>query len=73
MYWNCCSLPPFHPTQINGRLNADIVGQSVQRLAEIFGIKVPEWAKVLVAEVRGQGGTGLCEAGISSQLCSYNR
>ncbi|PRW60149.1 bifunctional acetaldehyde- alcohol dehydrogenase isoform A [Chlorella sorokiniana] len=36
---------------INGRLNADIVGQSVQRLGEIFGINVPSWAKVLVAEI----------------------
>lgn len=44
-------LPPPLPAQINGRLNADIVGQSVQRLAEIFGIQVPSWAKVLVAEV----------------------
>lgn len=33
------------------RLNADIVGQNCQRLAEIFGIQVPAWAKVLVAEV----------------------
>lgn len=29
------------------------MGQSVQRLAEIFGIKVPLWAKVLIAEVGG--------------------
>ncbi len=37
---------------VGGRLNADIVGQTAQRLAEIFGIKVPAWAKVLIAEVR---------------------
>ncbi|KAL4451627.1 hypothetical protein ABPG75_007289 [Micractinium tetrahymenae] len=36
---------------VNGRLNADIVGQSAQRLAEIFGIEVPFWAKALVGEV----------------------
>ena len=38
---------------VGGRLNADIVGQSVQRLAEIFDISVPAWAKVLIAEVGG--------------------
>eukprot|EP00887_Chlorella_sp_A99_P006632 scaffold3.g6632.t1 len=36
---------------VDGRLNADIVGQSAQRLAEIFGITVPAWAKVLIGEV----------------------
>jgi hypothetical protein len=50
--------PPTHPQVrakiiVGGRLNADIVGQSVQRLAEIFGISVPAWAKVLIAEVGG--------------------
>ena len=35
---------------IDGRLNADIVGQSVQKLAEIFGISVPKNAKVLIGE-----------------------
>lgn len=36
----------------NGRLNADAVGRSAQKLAELFGITVPHWAKVLIGEVR---------------------
>lgn len=36
---------------VNGRLNADIVGQSAQKLAMIFGIEVPYWAKAIIAEV----------------------
>ena len=35
----------------DGKLNADIVGQHVYRLAEIFGITVPEGTKVLIGEV----------------------
>ena len=34
----------------NGRLNAAIVGQSVQTLAKLAGISVPPQAKVLIAE-----------------------
>ncbi|PSC69509.1 bifunctional acetaldehyde-alcohol dehydrogenase [Micractinium conductrix] len=36
---------------INGRLNADIVGQSAQKLAKLFGIEVPYWTKVIIGEV----------------------
>ena len=36
---------------IDGRLNAKIVGQSVQQIAEIAGIEVPENSKVLIGEV----------------------
>ena len=36
---------------IDGRLNAKIVGQSVQQIAEIAGIAVPENSKVLIGEV----------------------
>ncbi|PSC68567.1 bifunctional acetaldehyde-alcohol dehydrogenase [Micractinium conductrix] len=35
---------------IDGRLNADIVGQSAQKLAQIFGIEVPEWTRVIIGE-----------------------
>lgn len=51
-----CAPPP--PSQVrktiivNGRLNADIVGQSALRLADLFGIKVPEWTRVIIGEVR---------------------
>lgn len=37
---------------INGRLNADVVGQSAQRLGELFGIEVPPWTRIIVGEVR---------------------
>lgn len=36
---------------INGALNANIVGQSAYKIAEMAGIKVPEDAKVLIGEV----------------------
>eukprot|EP00887_Chlorella_sp_A99_P006620 scaffold3.g6620.t1 len=36
---------------VDGHLNAEVMGQSPQRLAEIFGITVPAWAKVLIGEV----------------------
>lgn len=36
---------------INGALNANIVGQSAHKIAELAGVKVPESAKVLVGEV----------------------
>ena len=35
---------------IDGKLNANIVGQSAYQIAEMAGIKVPEAAKVLVGE-----------------------
>lgn len=37
---------------VNGRLNADVVGQSALRLADLFGLKVPEWTRVIIGEVR---------------------
>lgn len=36
-----------------GLLNPDMVGQTPQRLGEIFGIEVPEWAKILLVEAVG--------------------
>ena len=36
---------------INGALNANIVGQSAFKIAEMAGVKVPESAKVLIGEV----------------------
>ncbi|KZL91246.1 bifunctional acetaldehyde-CoA/alcohol dehydrogenase [Clostridium magnum] len=36
---------------INGALNANIVGQSAYKIAELAGITVPETAKVLIGEV----------------------
>ncbi|KAI7843832.1 hypothetical protein COHA_002730 [Chlorella ohadii] len=40
---------------MNGRLNADVVGQSALRLADLFGLKVPEWTRVIIGEVEGIG------------------
>jgi acetaldehyde dehydrogenase/alcohol dehydrogenase len=36
---------------INGRLNPDIVGQSVQKIAELCEINIPKDAKLIIAEV----------------------
>ena len=36
---------------INGALNANIVGQSAYKIAEMAGVKVPEDTKVLIGEV----------------------
>ncbi len=41
--------------QIDGKLNAKIVGQSAFRIAEMAGVKVPELTKVLIAEIDGVG------------------
>jgi len=37
--------------QVDGHINADIVGQSVENLANIFGIKVPKGARLLFGEI----------------------
>ena len=39
----------------NGHINAQIVGQSVKSIANIAGIKVPDDAKVLIAEAQDVG------------------
>ncbi len=41
--------------QIDGHLNANIVGQSALRIAEMAGIKVPPYTKVLIGEVSSVG------------------
>ncbi len=41
--------------QIDGKLNAKIVGQSAYTIAAMAGVKVPESTKVLIAEVSGVG------------------
>lgn len=35
----------------NGALNAGVVGQSPQVIAELAGIKVPEWTRIIIGEV----------------------
>ncbi len=40
---------------VNGRLNADIVGQSVQTLAQLAGITIPPDSRVLIGEVEEIG------------------
>ncbi|MGK7901162.1 MAG: aldehyde dehydrogenase family protein, partial [Hormoscilla sp.] len=40
---------------VNGRLNAEIVGQAVTKLAELVGISVPETTRVIVGEVTDIG------------------
>lgn len=39
----------------NGTMNPAIVGKSAQAIADLAGIKVPDWAKVLVAKETGIG------------------
>ena len=41
--------------QIDGKLNAKIVGQSAFHIAEMAGVSVPREAKVLIAETHGVG------------------
>ncbi|MDD3155207.1 MAG: bifunctional acetaldehyde-CoA/alcohol dehydrogenase [Victivallaceae bacterium] len=41
--------------QIDGKLNAKIVGQSAYTIAKLAGLEVPEETKVLIAEVSGVG------------------
>ncbi len=36
----------------NGALNSAIVGQSAQKIAEIAGIKVPEYTRIIIGEVK---------------------
>ena len=40
---------------VDHKLNAKIVGQSAYKIAELAGVKVPEDAKVLIAETSGVG------------------
>lgn len=40
---------------IDGRLNPDIVGQSIPNLSKIFGITTPPGTKVIIGEVEGIG------------------
>ncbi|BCL75304.1 aldehyde-alcohol dehydrogenase [Jeongeupia sp. HS-3] len=40
---------------INGGLNANIVGQSAVKIAEMAGVKVPPYTKVLIGEVTSVG------------------
>ena len=37
---------------INGALNAKIVGQSAYKIAQLAGVEVPVWTKVLIGEVQ---------------------
>ena len=39
----------------DGHINAAIVGQSVEKIAELAGINVPEGSKVLMGEIEGVG------------------
>ena len=40
---------------INGKLNAQIVGQSASKIAAMAGLKIPETTKVLIGETDGVG------------------
>lgn len=40
-----------HTILINGSLNAKIVGQSAKKIAELSGVNVPDYTKILIGEV----------------------
>ncbi len=40
---------------VNGKLNAGIVGQSAVKIAEMAGLKIPEYSKVLIGVTDGVG------------------
>ena len=42
---------------VEGEMNRHAVGQSVQKIAELSGLKIPEGTKILVAEADGSGKT----------------
>ena len=39
----------------DGKINTDLVGQSVQHIARAAGVEVPEWAKIVILEPVGVG------------------
>lgn len=53
---------------LDGKLNPNIVGQSIPKLAEMFGIKVPQGTRVLIGEVEAYG-----ETEPLSQVCTGRR
>jgi hypothetical protein len=55
---------------VDGKLNPNIVGQSVQKLAELFGITVPPGTKVIIGEVEKIGkDEALSEVRLCSTAC----
>jgi acetaldehyde dehydrogenase/alcohol dehydrogenase len=58
---------------INGKLNADIVGKSVNYLAQLFDIQVPEGTKLIIGEVKDIGKhEPLSEEKLSPVLAMYS-
>ena len=56
-----------------GHLNANIVGQSAQKIAELAGIEVPRDTKVLVAEVEKVEGEAFAQEKLSPTIALYRR
>ena len=56
-----------------GHLNANIVGQSATKIAELSGIEVPRDTKVLVAEVEKVEGEAFAQEKLSPTIALYRR
>lgn len=55
-----------------GTINKDVVGQSVQRVAELAGVKVPEGTKVIILKAEGIGEEDvLCKEKMCPVMASF--
>lgn len=56
----------------DGTINKDVVGQSVQRVAELAGVKVPEGTKVIILKAEGIGEEDvLCKEKMCPVMASF--
>lgn len=57
---------------VNGHINKDVVGQSVQKVAEIAGVEVPEKTKVILLKAEGIGAEDdLCKEKMCPVMASF--
>lgn len=57
---------------VNGHINKDVVGQSVQKVAELAGVEVPEETKVILLKAEGIGAEDdLCKEKMCPVMASF--
>ncbi|MGG7076694.1 aldehyde dehydrogenase family protein [Clostridium sardiniense] len=57
---------------VNGHINKDVVGQSVQKVAELAGVEVPEATKVILLKAEGIGAEDdLCKEKMCPVMASF--
>lgn len=57
----------------NGPINKDVVGQSVQKIAKMAGISVPEGSRVIIVEAHGVGAEDcICREKMCPVLCALS-